>query len=99
MALSLQKEPINLVLNIRTLIDDIKSMEVSTLFTGSIDEVRDHAPGYYSIIENPIDLSLISVSYANISLIFSKKKLINRHYNWPIEVLEDFRVICRNCRR
>lgn len=51
----------NLVLNIKELIENVKSMKTSQLFKEPVDEVRDGAKDYYAVIKNPMDLSTMLV--------------------------------------
>ena len=51
----------NLVLNIKELIENVKSMKTSQIFKEPVDEVRDGAKDYYAVIKNPMDLSTMLV--------------------------------------
>jgi hypothetical protein len=58
----------NVVLNIKDLIENVKSMKTSFLFKEPVDEVRDGAKDYYAVIKNPMDLSTMLVKLFKISL-------------------------------
>lgn len=51
----------NLVLNMKDLIENIKSKKFSQFFKEPVDEVRDGAPGYYTVIKKPMDLGTMLV--------------------------------------
>jgi Bromodomain len=52
----------NLVLNMRDLIEKIKSRQLSHPFLVPVDESRDYAPNYYSIIKKPMCLQDMMVN-------------------------------------
>ncbi|KAG9586990.1 hypothetical protein KCU77_g4315, partial [Aureobasidium melanogenum] len=56
------------------------------IFLDPVDEVEDHAPGYYAEISRPMDLSTMAT------------KLVNRAYTDALAFKADFNLMIQNCR-
>jgi Transcription factor involved in chromatin remodeling, contains bromodomain len=54
----------NLVLNLKELIENVKSKQLAHFFINPVDEQKDEAPGYYAIIKNPMDISTMLVLFS-----------------------------------
>lgn len=68
----------------QAIIDKILTYEGAISFMDPVDEILDDAPGYYSIIANPMCISTV------------KKKLEEKAYRKPEEFIKDMRLIWQN---
>mmetsp|Transcript_27904 Transcript_27904/g.44730 ORF Transcript_27904/g.44730 Transcript_27904/m.44730 type:complete len:1362 (-) Transcript_27904:126-4211(-) len=65
-----------------------KGMKLSVYFMLPVDEEKDFAPGYYSVIEKPMDLGTI------------RSKLLGGNYYTSMEqIADDIRLVFANCRK
>ncbi|KAG1474498.1 hypothetical protein G6F56_000326 [Rhizopus delemar] len=69
----------------RRVLNKINKHKCALPFVQPVDEVLDGAPNYYTVIKNPIDLSLI------------KRKVENKDYTTFRQFEDDIRLMLNNC--